>query len=170
MQVACYTEPDHTRVGLSRMTRLRNIIRVDHEASRTHAWRATLQRWNGITVKTFSDSVHSGKRKALKAALEYRNALLLQDSPFQHRVWVRTRLRRNNTSGIPGVGRYEVVANPKTGRRQVFWLASWANERGARRQRKFFISSYGERQAKRFAIAERTRQLNHVCAIKCAQA
>lgn len=151
------------------MTRLRNIIRVDHEASRTHAWRATLQRWNGITVKTFSDSVHDGKRKALKAALEYRNALLLQHSPFQHQVWVRTRLRKNNTSGFPGVGRYEVVANTKTGRRQVFWLASWANERGARRQRKFFISSYGERQAKRLAITERTRQLNHVCAIKCAQ-
>jgi hypothetical protein len=151
------------------MTRLRNIIRVDHEASHTHAWRATLQRWNGITVKTFSDSVHNGKRNALKAALEYRNALLRQHSTFQHQMWVRTRLRKNNTSGIPGVGRYEVVANPKTGRRQIFWLASWANERGARRQRKFFISSYGERQAKRLAIAERTRQLNHVCAIKCAQ-
>lgn len=151
------------------MPHFRNIIRVDHEASRTHAWRATLQRWNGITVKTFSDSVHCGKRKALKAALEYRNALLLLHSPFQHQVWVRTRLRKNNTSGFPGVGRYEVVANTKTGRRQVFWLASWANERGARRQRKFFISSYGERQAKRLAITERTRQLNHVCAIKCAQ-
>jgi hypothetical protein len=151
------------------MTPPRNIIRVDHEGSHTHAWRVTLQRWNGITVKTFSDSVHGGKRKALKAAREYRNGLLLQHSPFKHHVWVRTRLRRNNTSGIPGVGRYEVVANPNTERRQVFWLASWANERGVRHQRKFFISSYGERQAKRLAINERRRQLNRVCAIKCAQ-
>lgn len=151
------------------MTRFRNIVRVDHEASRTHAWRTTLQRWNGITVKTFSDSVHHGKRNALKAALEYRNTMLLRHSPFKHHVWVRTRLRRNNTSGIPGVGRYEVVADPKTGRRQVFWLAFWADERGVRRQRKFFISSYGERQAKRLAIAERTRQLNRVGAIKSAQ-
>jgi hypothetical protein len=151
------------------VTRLRNITRIDHEASHTYAWRATLQRWNGITVKTFSDSVHHGKRNALKAALEYRNALLLQHSSFKHHVWVRTRLRRNNTSGIPGVGRYEVVANSKTGRLQVFWLAFWVDERGVRRQRKFFVSSYGERQAKRLAIAERKRQLNRVGAIRCAQ-
>ena len=147
------------------MTPPRNIIRIDHEASRTHAWRVTLQRCNDIIAKTFSDSIHGGKRKALKTAVEYRDELLRHYSPFAHAIWVRTRLRLNNTSGIPGVGRYEVVANPYTGRRQVFWLASWANEGGARCQRKFFISSYGERQA----IAERTRQLNHVCAIKCAQ-
>jgi hypothetical protein len=158
-----------SNVEIFPMTPPRNIIRVDHEGSRTHAWRVTLQRWNGITVKTFSDSVHGGKRKSLKAAREYRNALLLQHSPFKHHVWLCTRLRRNNTSGIPGVGRYEVVANSNTGRRQVFWLASWANERGVRHQRKFFISSHGERHAKRLAITERRRQLNRVCAIKCAQ-
>src|SRR6185295_2691118 len=130
--------------------------------------RVTLQRWNGITVKTFSDSIHGGKRKALKAAREYRNALLLQHSPFKHHVWVRTRLRKNNTSGIPGVGRYEVVANLRTGRLQVFWLAFWVDERGVRRQRKFFISSYGESRAKRLAIAERKSQLNYVCAVRSA--
>jgi hypothetical protein len=151
------------------VTRPRNITRIDHEASRTYAWRTTLQRWNGITVKTFSDSVHHGKRNALKAALEYRNTLLLRHSPFKHHVWLRTRVRKNNTSGIPGVGRYEVVANSKTGRRQVFWLAFWVDERGVRRQRKFFISIYGERRAKHLAMAERKRQLNCVGAIKCAQ-
>lgn len=151
------------------MTRPRNISRIDHEASRTYAWRTTLQRWNGITVKTFSDSVHHGKRNALKAALEYRNTLLLRHSPFKHHVWLRTRLRKNNTSGIPGVGRYEVVADSKTGRRQVFWLAFWVDESGVRRQRKYFISIYGERRAKRLAMAERKRQLNRVGAIKCAQ-
>ena len=151
------------------MTRPRNICRIDHEASRTYAWRTTLQRWNGITVKTFSDSVHHGKRNVLKAALEYRNTLLLWHSPFKHHVWLRTRLRKNNTSGIPGVGRYEVVADSKTGRRQVFWLAFWVDESGVRRQRKFFISIYGDRRAKRLAMAERKRQLNRVGAIKCAQ-
>lgn len=151
------------------MTRPRNISRIDHEASRTYAWRTTLQRWNGIVVKTFSDSVHHGKRNALKAALEYRNTLLLRHSPFKHHVWLRTRLRKNNTSGIPGVGRYEVVADSKSGRRQVFWLAFWVDESGVRRHRKFFISIYGDRRAKRLAMAERKRQLNRVGAIKCAQ-
>jgi hypothetical protein len=149
------------------MKRRRNIIRIDHEPSRTHAWRVTLQRWNNIIVKTFSDAMHGGKRKALKAAVEYRNELLRQYSPLGHEVWVRTRLRRNNTSGIVGVARYDKIANPNTGRREIFWLAYWANEHGAKRQRKFSIFRYGERQAKHLAIAERERQLNRVCVIKC---
>lgn len=148
------------------MTPLRNIIRVDHEESRTHAWRVTLQRHNDIVVKTFSDSIHGGKRKALKATVEYRDELLRRHSPYAHAIWVRTRLRRNNTSGIPGVGRYEECTNPNTGNTREFWLASWVNEHGASRKRKFTVSCYGERQAKRLAVAERERQLNRVCATK----
>ena len=151
------------------MKRLRNITRIDHEASRTYAWRVTLQRHNKIVTKPFSDAIYGGRRKALKAALEYRDALLLQHSAFDHQVWVRTRLRKNNTSGIPGVARYEVVANHNTKRRVAFWLASWVNEDGASRKRKFHVSLYGERQAKRLAITEREKQLMRVCSIKCAQ-
>ena len=120
-------------------------------------------------MKTFSDGVYGGKRKALKAAVEYRITLLSHYSDVAHQLWVRTRLRKNNTSGIPGVARYEVLANPKTGRRTAFWLASWVNEHGASRKRKFHVSCYGERQSKRLAIAERERQLNRVCTIKSAQ-
>ena len=144
----------------------RNIIRVDHERSHTHAWRVTLQRHNDIAVRMFSDSIYSGKRKALKAAVEYREELLRRYSPYAHAIWVRTRLRRNNTSGIPGVGRYEERTNPNTGHTREFWLASWVNEQGASRKRKFTVSRYGERQAKRLAVAERERQLNRVCATK----
>lgn len=151
------------------MTPPRNIIRIDHEASRTYGWRVTLQRKGKIIVNLFSDGIHGGKRKALKAAIENRNALLSQHSPVEHERWLRTRLRKNNTSGIPGVGRYEVLANPNTGLRSAFWLASWTNENGAGRKRKFYVSRYGERQAKRLAIAERERQLNRVCTIKHAQ-
>ena len=150
------------------MTPFRNIIRVDHEASRTHAWRVTLQRHHDIVVKTFSDSISGGKRKALKAAMEYREELLRRYSPYAHAIWVRTRLRRNNTSGIPGVGRYEERVNPHTGYTRVFWLASWVNEQGDSRKRKFAVSHYGERQAKRLAVAERERQLTLVCASKSA--
>lgn len=147
----------------------RNIMRIDHEASRTYGWRVTLQRKGEIIVNTFSDGVYGGKRNALKAAIERRNTLLNQHSPVEHQLWVRTRLRRNNTSGIPGVGRYDVLANPNTGRRSTFWLASWVNEHGAGRKRKFYVSLYGERQAKRLAIAERELQLLRVCAIRARQ-
>jgi hypothetical protein len=148
------------------MNPCRNIVRVDHEASRTHAWRVTVQRHNDIAVKMFSDSIHGGKRKALKAAEAYRDELLRRYSPYAHAIWVRTRLRRNNTSGIPGVGRYAQMDNPKTGSVRVFWLASWVNEQGDGRKRKFAVSHYGERQAKRLAVAERERQLSLVCATK----
>jgi len=144
------------------MTPPRNIIRVDHEASRTHAWRVTVQRHNDIVAKTFSDLVYGGKRKALKAAVEYRDELLRRYSPYTHAIWVRTRLRRNNTSGIPGVGRYVERTNPHTGYTRVFWLASWVNEQGDSRKRRFLVTHYGERQAKRLAVAERERQLTLV--------
>ena len=148
------------------MTPPRNIIRVDHEASHTHAWRVTIQRHNDIVVKTFSDSIHGGKRKALKIAVKYRDELLRQYSPYAHAIWVRTRLRKNNTSGIPGVARYEECVNPHTGYTRVFWLASWINEQGNSRKRRFMVSHYGERHAKRLAVAERERQLTLVCATK----
>lgn len=151
------------------MSRHRNITRVDNEQSRTHAWRVTLQRKNEIVVSSFSDGNHGGKRKALKAAIEYRDFLLADYSAVEHQLWLRTRLRKNNTSGIPGVARYEVLANPNTGRRDAFWLASWVNEHGASRKRKFHVARRGERQAKRLAIAERERQLIRVCEIKGSQ-
>lgn len=147
------------------MSRHRNIVRIDNPKSRTHAWRVTLQRQNRIVAKSFSDGICGGKRKALQAAIAYRNWLLAECSIAEHRHWVRNRLRRNNTSGIPGVGRYEALANPDTGRCKAFWLASWIDERGASRKRKFSVSCHGERQAKRLAIAEREQQLQRVCAI-----
>ena len=150
----------------------RNISRMDHEAKRTYGWLVTLQRKGEIVVKMFSDGVYGGKRKALTATVEYRNILLNQHpsiESIEYQIWVRNRLRRNNTSGIPGVGRYEVLANSNTGRGVAFWLACWTDEHGASRKRKFYVSCYGERQVKRLAIAERERQLSKVCAIKSAQ-
>ena len=120
-----------------------------------------MQRENKIVVRSFSDGTYGGKRKALKAAIDCRDFLLAEYSAVKHQIWGRTRLRKNNTSRSPGVARYEVLANPKTGRREAFWLASWVDEHGASRKRKFHVSLRGERQAKRLAIAERQRQLKH---------
>lgn len=147
----------------------RNIVRIDHEASRTYGWRVTVQRKGQIIAKTFSDGIYGGKRKALKNAEEYRNVLLSQHLPFEHLIWACSRLRKNNTSGIPGVGRYDILGNANTGRRDAFWLASWTNENGVGRKRKFYVSRYGEREAKRLAIAERNKQLKQVCTIKSSQ-
>ncbi|MDR2874773.1 MAG: AP2 domain-containing protein [Methylobacillus sp.] len=148
------------------MRRHRNITRVDDDASRTHAWRVTVQRKGKISVSSFSDGVYGGKMKALSAAIEHRDLLISEHSLREHRIWLCSRLRKNNTSGIPGVGRYEVLANRNTGRYYAFWLACWADEKGRNRNRKFMISRFGERRAKSLAIAERKSQLLRVSALK----
>ena len=137
------------------MARHRNITRVDNDTNRTHRWLVTVQRRGEILVRSFADGIYGGKKQALAAAVAYRNLLLAHYSQLEHRVWVRSRLRKNNTSGIPGVGRYEVLVNPRNGRRDAFWQAAWVNEQGLSRKRKFAVSRYGERLAKRLAIAER---------------
>jgi hypothetical protein len=146
----------------------RNITRLDHDGKRDHGWVVTLQRKGAVIVKRFSDGMYGGKREALKAAVEYRDSFLARDKPFDHQVWIRSRLRKNNKSGIPGVRRHEVVDNPNTGKVRVFWSATWTNEHGATRQRKFSVALYGEEEAKVLAIAEREYQLNRVCAINAA--
>jgi hypothetical protein len=146
----------------------RNIIRLDHEAKQDHGWIVTLQRKGAVLVKRFSDGVYGGKQEALRAAVEYRDSFLARDKPFDHHIWIRTRLRKNNKSGIPGVHRYEVMDNPDTGNVRVYWIAAWTNEHGVTRQRKFSVARYGEQEAKLLAIAERNYQLRRVCAINVA--
>jgi hypothetical protein len=143
----------------------RNIVRVDNDANGDHGWVVTLQRKGAMIVKRFSDGVYGGKREALDAAVEYRDSFLALENPFDHQIWIRTRRRKNNKSGIPGVLRYEVAENANTGRVRAFWLASWTDEHGATRTRKFSVTRYGEQEARRLAVAERGRQLNRVCAI-----
>jgi len=147
------------------MTELRNIRRFDDDVRNTHAWLVQVQRGNKIETKMFSDCTYGGKRRALRAALKLRNELLAQEL-FEHQIWRRTLLRKNNTSGIPGVARYDQLANPRTGKRAVFWMASWIDEKGVGRKRKFSVFRYGEEEAKQLAIAEREKQLKRVCEIK----
>ena len=52
---------------------LYGITRVDHEPSRTHAWRVTIQRQGKVHVGHFSDGVYGGKMKALGAAKQFRD-------------------------------------------------------------------------------------------------
>jgi hypothetical protein len=145
-----------------------NIHRIDNTSNRTFAWLVQVQRNKRVATKMFTDAVYGGKNNALQAAITYRDQLIAEVSPLEYQLWKRTILRRNNTSGIPGVSRHDKIVNPNTGARQVFWLASWVNEDGLTRQRKFSVLRYGELQAKQLAITERDRQLKRVCAAKCA--
>lgn len=146
------------------MKDLHNIRRMDIESSRTHAWLVQVQRKKRIVAKMFSDNVFGGKQNALSAAVAYRDALIMAASPAKHNQWWRTIVRRNNTSGIPGVGLYKRPDGSEK------WVAYWADEKGIRRSRTFLVKTYGETQAKQLAIEERQRQLKRIFDIKAADA
>jgi AP2 domain len=141
------------------MKPLRNIRRMDDDSRRTHAWLVQVQRKGHIIIKMFSDGLFGGKQKALSAALEYRDALSISPSPAEHNLWHRTIIRRNNTSGIPGVGLYK---RPNGSER---WVAYWTDEYGIKKSRTFTVKSYGKK-AKQLAVAERQRQLKRIFEIK----
>ncbi len=57
----------------------------------------------------------------------------------------RLQVRSTNSSGIPGVTRYEYG-------NRVFWTAYW-DEKGRKRSKKFSVAIHGEEGAKRRAVA-----------------
>ncbi|MFA5906212.1 MAG: hypothetical protein WC836_19945, partial [Desulfobacula sp.] len=119
------------------MENIKNISRIDKDEKSTHAWFVTVQRKGKVIRRMFSDVALGGKKKALKAAIEFRNKVLADISEYECHIHMRLILRKNNTSGIPGVGRYETIQNVKTGRRVAYWQAFWDDENGKKRGRSF---------------------------------
>ena len=146
------------------MQHLANIRRIDDDTRRTYAWLVRVQRKNNIAFKMFSDSIFGGKDKALSAAIQYRNALIVAASPAAHNLWHRTIVRRNNTSGIPGVGLYKRANGSER------WVAYWEDENGIRRSRSFSVNIHGKRKAKELAVTERQQQLRRLFEIKSSSA
>jgi hypothetical protein len=149
------------------MKKIKNIRRMDNNLNRTYGWLVQVQRSNRTSIKMFTDGVYGGKRKALAAAKGFLAQVLAELTTFDYHHRRRNVMRCNNTSGIAGVGRYEVLDNPNTGNRAIFWLAAWHDEHGVRRQRKFYISTHGEQKAKKLATAERKKRIREVCIAKC---
>jgi len=133
------------------------ISRIDDELHRTHAWRVSLRRRNKPIVKNFPDKTYGGKRKALTAAKEYRDQMLDEHPPMTRKEFCST-LRRHNTSGIAGVYRYAKRYKLKDGciKELCYWEAHWPGKKaGDFEKATFSIQQYGERKAKKLAIAAR---------------
>jgi hypothetical protein len=86
---------------------LRNITRIDH--ARTHAWWVriyrTVEGHKGCTSAMFSDGARGGKRKALKAALAWRDEMLQV---------LRPPSRRGSTKVVPpGYGYVQRAVLPR---------------------------------------------------------
>ena len=145
---------------MSKPSSQHHIHRIDNDDKRTHSWLVQVQRRGKIVFQYFSDNLYGGKRKALTAAQQYRDQLLDQMQDEQYPLWRRNRKRRNNTSGIVGVGRY--LARETVGGKLVeraFWQAFWDGSDGKRHSRKFSVSKYGEAKAKSLARAARLQAM-----------
>jgi hypothetical protein len=147
----------------------RHLRRVDNEHTRTHAWVVSLQRNNRITIKMFSDSVWGSNDKALAAARQWRDQQTLPADEYAYEMGRRNRLRRNNSSGLVGIARYERPLRPdgKPGG-DAFWQASWIDDNGRQRKRKFSVKRWGEETAKQRAIEEREREVSRAVAARTA--
>lgn len=132
--------------------RLHHIHRIDHAPKRTHAWLVQVQRRGEITIRSFADGRYGGKRAALRAAIRFRDAALNGARDKNYQLWRRNRKRRNNTSGIVGVGRYVSRERGRQGIiERVSWQAFWDGPDGRRHSRKFSVNLHGERRARELA-------------------
>lgn len=145
---------------MHRMARSRNlhhIHRIDHAPKRTHAWLVQVQCRRKITIRSFADGRYGGRRAALQAAIRFRDAALNGAHDKSYQLWRRSRKRRNNTSGIVGVGRYISRERRRQGIiERVSWQAFWDGPDSRRHSRKFSVNLYGERRAR--ALARRARE------------
>lgn len=145
----------------------RNIRRMDDPSRSTHAWLVQVQRHKHAAIKMFSDNVWGGKRKALAAARQWRDEHTQPRGEYQHELWRRNILRRNNSSGLVGIARYErkplPSGKPSHG---AFWLAFWVDEHGISRKRKFSVRRWGEHRAKQMAIEVREQGVRHAVAAR----
>jgi hypothetical protein len=143
---------------------LLNIVRVDNEGTRTHAWRVQIQRQNKVIYKYFSDGVFGGKKSALLAAKTYLGALLSDRANVDWKMWRRTQMRPTNTSGVTGIGRYSTTKVQADGQVKIHysWQAFWKDADGRRRARSFSVSIYGEDEARELAKKARRDGLREV--------
>jgi hypothetical protein len=138
----------------------RGISRVDSDVSHTHAWLVTIQRRGVIYRKRFSDGVYGSRAQSFAAAQRYRDELIAQHPPLSPREYSSI-LKKNNRSGVVGVGRYcsFETRNLPEDKQRWFWLAAWSLPGGRRKRMKFSVNRYGEEKAFKMALQARREAL-----------
>ena len=124
---------------------------------KTHSWHVQLTRKGLQYNKHFSDGVYGGKQTALNAAKEYRDNLISKH-PHYKKKDVCSKVRKNNQSGIAGVGKYAYPG--RNGKLYWFWLACWTDDNGSPKKRKFSVNMYGDDEAFDHAVALRKKMLS----------
>ena len=113
----------------------RNITRIDRLT--TGGYLVRVMRKGKLRSEYFPDEDYGGKRKALLAARNHRDSLEIKLKGYTSRQ-LSSKIRSNNTSGMPGVRYVEEVdkrwaSQPKYG----YWIAQWSPEKGVRKTKRF---------------------------------
>ena len=138
---------------------LRHISRHEKSPKAAAGWKVSLTRRGKYMYKSFADSKHGGKTKALKAAKSWHEQMVKSTSGADYVLWRRKKRSRPNSSGIIGVGRYTVRYGTS---RHPLWEAYWQDADGKRHSRRFFVSVHGEKGAKALASAARRKGIKEL--------
>jgi len=124
---------------------MKGISRIDSRS--THGWFVRSYREGKAIGKFFSDGVHGGKQAALRVAKGYRDTYEKENPPNPLRKRLRTKIQRNNKTGVTGVSETYGRAMGGRGAKMPCFNVSWNPEPGVARSKKFFFSKYSSREA-----------------------
>jgi len=128
-----------------------------HLNQRPHlVWEIKIKRRGKWTCEMFSDNTYGGIKPALAAGMKRRDEILKTLTPKYSRQENASRMTKRNTSGIVGVRRRVEITKrgDKTWEYEV-WEASGSPRPGEQKLKRFYISKWGEDDAKAMAIEQR---------------
>jgi hypothetical protein len=141
----------------------KSITRIDRPDRGHHAWYVRVLFKGTLISKHFADLKHGGKRKALKAAIEFRNQAEkeLGKPRTDRRIVGCSPL---NKSGVIGVRRTVKQSRAAQENRPPgnFFEVTWAPTPGQIKRAAFSIDRYGEEEAFRRACKLRERKLRQI--------
>lgn len=127
-----------------------------------HAWQFRLKRGDINISRFFHDNKLGGKEASLKNAQEFRDEIEKLYPPLSNRDKF-TKITKKNKSGIVGVHRIEkdyTKPDRPSEYHDSAWAATWIEESGKRKSKRFSIKKYGESEALRMAITERRQAID----------
>lgn len=136
------------------------IARLDDFDKRSHGWYVVLWRSRVRYSRFFSDIKCGGRDVALELAQKYRDGIA-SAQPLMTKAEYVSIVRRNNSSGTPGVCR-TVVKSARNNTSQHYWLAFWPKQDGSSGRAKFSISRHGDDKAHALAIEARETALREL--------
>lgn len=129
---------------------VKNIKRID--STKTHGWQVHVRRGGTLKTKLFSDRVHGGKTKALKAAKDHRDGLLEEMAHLAKPLWKIDRKPKTNTGKL---GASLTEYTNRSGKTRKVITVTVRESLGKPVNRKFSVDKLGYKEALAQAVAWR---------------